>query len=118
MSLCDGCYSPGACCKRLRLYREEDGQTGYLTFWDDTPVQEQTKDWDDFPFVPLDRVRTDTDAESGRTYSTWEFSCPKLLPSGRCGDYENRPALCRRYEPGSDPLCVHYQGAEGTGDGL
>lgn len=39
----------------------------------------------------------------------WVFwSCKNLTPEGRCGDYENRPELCRTYEPGQDLLCVEY----------
>lgn len=41
------------------------------------------------------------------------FNCPELLPNGRCGIYENRPELCRKFEEGSEPLCVHYNGEAG-----
>lgn len=34
------------------------------------------------------------------------------MPDGRCGDYENRPALCRSFEPQSEALCVHFNGSE------
>lgn len=88
------------------------------SYWDDTSIEEQTKHFPQWPFIPNEKKDTYTDAESGRTYSTWSFNCKNLLPNGRCGDYENRPDLCRRFEPASGPLCVHYMGAEGTGDGL
>jgi Fe-S-cluster containining protein len=29
--------------------------------------------------------------------------CPNLLPDGRCGDYENRPEVCRSFKP--DEIC-------------
>lgn len=29
--------------------------------------------------------------------------CPHLLPNNRCGVYENRPRICRDYQP--DELC-------------
>ncbi len=29
--------------------------------------------------------------------------CQKLLPSGKCGDYENRPYVCRDFQ--ADYLC-------------
>jgi len=56
------------------------------------------------PFMPLFR------RESGR----WSYWCPNLSREGRCLDYENRPVTCRIFEPASDPLCVHYNGAEGV----
>ncbi|WP_435018499.1 YkgJ family cysteine cluster protein [Tundrisphaera sp. TA3] len=120
MSLCDNCYSPGSCCKSLRLISEnpETGELYPRTFWDDSSIDEQTKDWANFPFTPNEKLNTYTEEGSGRTYSEWNYNCRNLLPSGRCGDYENRPELCRIYEPASDGLCVHYQGAEGTGEGL
>ncbi len=30
-------------------------------------------------------------------------ACQHLLDNGKCGDYENRPAVCREYKP--DNLC-------------
>lgn len=39
----------------------------------------------------------------------WVFTCPLLdWQTGRCTEYETRPALCRNYEPKSDPLCAEY----------
>ena len=31
-------------------------------------------------------------------------SCVHLLPTGLCGDYENRPDVCRRFKP--DEICL------------
>jgi Fe-S-cluster containining protein len=64
------------------------------------------------PFVPLEVWGRWIDEESGRTYSAYWYRCSNLLPNGRCGDYDNRPGLCRSFEPASDPLCVHWRGAE------
>ena len=50
------------------------------------------------PFMPL-MTRPD-----GR----WLLWCPVLGRDGRCTDYENRPALCRSFEAGSDPLCAMH----------
>lgn len=110
MSLCDKCYAPGQCCKRLRLYREGNAS---LTFWLDEPTEKQL-DALGLPFKPTEQIGEWLDEESGRRYGEFLFTCPRLLPNGRCGDYENRPDLCRRFEPGADPLCVHFQGAEGV----
>ena len=76
MSLCDSCYSPGACCKRMQLFNSEY-PTGF-TFWDDTPVAEQTKNWESFPFEATEKDETQIDPDSGRSFSTWFFSCPNL----------------------------------------
>lgn len=69
------------------------------------------------PFVPVERRSThyvdDPGSDQhGREYAVWVWGCPKLLPNGRCGDYENRPGLCRSYQPLDDGLCVHFGGAE------
>lgn len=116
MSLCDSCFAPGACCKRINF------KTGSKTasFWADESVEDQLRaimHADDaarpFPFVVLEMGERYTDPESGREYVAPTFTCSNLTPEGRCGDYENRPWLCRDFEPAMDALCVHYQGAEG-----
>lgn len=98
MSLCDVCMSPGACCKRVAL---TDLRPGELVVPQDPMSHEQAEHWAlraGLPFRP---------AEQGPD-GVWRWSCNNLLETGRCGDYENRPSLCRKYRPGSDPLCVHY----------
>lgn len=114
MSLCDKCYAPGACCKRFKLSCAS-GQP--VTFWTDEPIEDQLRA-KGLPFEPVEQLGEWTDPDSGRMYAAFEYNCPLLRLDGRCGDYENRPNLCRQFEPGSDTLCVHYMGAEGTGDGL
>lgn len=68
------------------------------------------------PFVPWMELERFTFEETGRQFATYLWSCPVLLPNGRCGDYENRPNVCRSFEPASDLLCVHYGGAEAGAD--
>lgn len=58
------------------------------------------------PFQPTEIHGLFTDEDSGRRYVTYAYSCPELLPNGRCGIYENRPNVCRDYKPGTDALCV------------
>lgn len=103
MSACDTCPKPGNCCRLFTL-------SG--TFWDDTDIAEQWKLYEGkYPFVPVRRKAGYAfviDQESGRMYSSWQFSCPKLGPDGRCTIYETRPDTCRVFEPGSDPICVLY----------
>lgn len=98
-SLCDSCYAPGACCKHFTLFgRAEPGDRGL-------PLDEgnaaRAIAYHGLPFEVI--------ADAGGA-----VRCSRLLPSGRCGDYENRPQMCRDLEPGLDPLCVHWRGAEGS----
>jgi Fe-S-cluster containining protein len=117
-SLCDRCFAPGHCCKGLVLSHAISKDA--VVFWDDRPDSiQEFLDEKNFPFIVTEKVETYTatnksgSAEDvGRTYSAYRYGCKNLLPSGRCGDYENRPDLCRSFEPASDGLCVHYQGAE------
>ena len=110
MSLCDRCFAPGACCKRFGLFSNE-GEP--ITVWDDEPTRVSAPgSAEPLPFLPLERSGTWEDPD-GRAYSSWWWSCPRLQADGRCGDYENRPALCRTFEPAAETLCVHWGGAEG-----
>lgn len=115
MSLCDSCYAPGACCRRIKLSVVGGGQ---MTFWDDEDAAQQLKarmredSPRPMPFVPLERISQTEAQGGGRTYSSYVWSCTALLENGRCGIYEERPGLCRRYEPQQDGLCVHFGGAE------
>lgn len=47
------------------------------------------------PFMPLYQMPS----------GAWRMWCPRLGRDGRCTDYENRPALCRGYVAGEDPVC-------------
>lgn len=111
LSLCDNCFSPGACCKGFTFPDK--------TFWFDDnelSVYECLAKEDSsgrlLPFVLLRRGDDSwIDEDTGRPYGHYHFWCP-LLKNGRCGDYQNRPAVCRNYEPASCGLCVHFNGAE------
>lgn len=117
MSLCDKCFDPGRCCKRLMFFAGGE----HVTFWLDEPILPQmTMHTDDAGRVNPFKVQEITDRykdEDGREYGTIVFECTKLLPDGRCGIYEDRPWLCRVFPEGEDRLCVHYNGAEG-GEGV
>lgn len=57
------------------------------------------------PFMPLYKRKVEGIDGGG----VWRFWCPNLdISTGRCGDYENRPGLCRLYRAGSDPLCAMW----------
>lgn len=49
------------------------------------------------------------DAPEG-AYMDFRYSCEWLGEDGRCTHYEERPQLCRSYQPQSDALCAEYIG--------
>ena len=100
-SLCDTCHSPGACCKNFSLGR---------TFWfDGDDTVELFLKSNDFPFVPILVEEHESEKKGGRKYGSYRFSCPKLTAEGRCSIYEDRPYVCRQYEPASSSLCVYFE---------
>lgn len=115
MSLCARCYDPGQCCRGFALFNADGTER---TFWvdGDGTVDAFVKERD-LPFVPRE-IELFTDGESGRRYARVTFNCGALTEDGRCSTYRRRPDVCREFEPASSPLCVHFGGAEGTGDGL
>lgn len=101
---CDRCAAPGHCCKAFPL-------TVQIPIGS-TPAQVETimneRSHQPLPFKPLRRAPKGTwhrKPDEGHEY--WLFNCPKLLPDGRCGAYEERPETCRIYEPGNDEMCFH-----------
>lgn len=110
MSLCDRCYMPGACCRHLIFSRPGRGSE---TFWLDGSEDLQLASIiGPHPFKVAEVLSRDSGLD-GIEYGSVRWSCRNLTDSGRCGDYDNRPALCRDFEAGSDALCVHWRGAEG-----
>lgn len=121
-SLCGTCRDPGACCRSIQIPREflpgttrkeverhlKDGTTNIpgqvLNLSDPRPL----------PFTPL-REATCIGPETGYskeiTSVKWVYTCPMVTDEGRCSIYENRPEICKLYEPGSDPMCVHHDGS-------
>lgn len=92
-SLCGTCPRPGSCCKGFvlnRVFPEGADEQEVQTFLDEQG----------FPFAPLrqEEESREGDGEGRR----WVFDCPELLPSGRCGIYDQRPEVCRIFEPGVD----------------
>jgi Fe-S-cluster containining protein len=113
-SLCDKCYAPGACCKFLYLNLQEAGGGPWMTEVSHEAVADIDRqlDLNVLPFEFIGWVWLHKyDGEPLRGVPM--FNCPQLLPNGRCGIYEDRPALCRNFEEGSEPLCVHYNGEAG-----
>lgn len=115
MKLCDACYRPGNCCKDIRLSRGSES----ITFWLNEPIEPQVSAQDEnlknHPFV-FDRVEEQWFSEKEKQpYGTVVFQCKNLLPNGRCGDYKNRPLLCKMYKAGSCQICIHHTATE-SGD--
>lgn len=112
MSACDSCRDPGHCCRAFNLNRHfKPEQTR-------EEVQELIADGVDgfgnpcesVPFEPL--IRGWFYGEEGATepYSVmWTFSCPMLGDDGRCTIYEDRPQICRNYEPKRDMICIEFE---------
>jgi Fe-S-cluster containining protein len=115
-SLCDRCYAPGQCCKGFTLFTPEGEERTFWVEGDDT-VEDYLGEHE-LPFTP-ELLEEFADPETGRKYGSYRFSCAKLDGDGRCSIYDDRPEICRNFEPaGGSLLCVHSFGAEGTGDGL
>lgn len=115
-SLCDKCFAPGQCCRQIVLFNSEGIES---SFWFDDGLHSVLKDMErrELPFVPRSvrwqaKVDQPDDPDHGRPYAGIVFSCPSLLPNGRCGIYDERPNICRNFEPASTELCVHWRGAE------
>ena len=126
-SLCDTCRAPGRCCTGFVLgggdFARGETMLGALVAlatvehygpmdWSRIPSRKPGETLEQYtdrlpvqsrhvglPFMPLHVDR----------YGSWQFWCPLLGRDGRCTDYENRPPLCREYQPGTDKLCAEWQ---------
>lgn len=115
-SPCDSCRDPGYCCRNFTIS---------VVFPADMPraevqkhVSEGTDPWDGncdgelTPFMHPNRIATRYAfrGEHKPHGVIWAFSCDRLGADGRCTQYEDRPRLCRTYEPKDDLLCIEYDG--------
>lgn len=113
MSLCDKCYAPGHCCRGFTL----TGADGHppTTWVDEGPeAAEKLMIERQKPFRPL-RVQEVFTDPTGRKWQTWQWMCAWLGEDGRCQHYDDRPDVCRDFEPGSGPLCAMHTGESGDG---
>lgn len=110
-SLCDSCWSPGHCCNDIILL----DQNGGVTFWADEGEEGVQRWLDDrrYPFKIKSKAEFKTD--DGRAYWQVWFGCKWLGENGRCRGYDDRPDICRRYEPKSCSLCIMCTGESGDG---
>ena len=104
LDLCGNCGDPGMCCRRIKLHAgDTDCLNGSATRLDALVWLATIRHPDPWmsnaglPFLPEYRDPTD---------ERWVLSCPRLTPEGRCGDYENRPNLCRAFIPGVHWPCA------------
>lgn len=118
MSLCDKCYAPGRCCTRIQITNVLGEPAGYESLYGLKHVTQQIRE--EMPtskFVAIKKIPGTDGFFEDIPVAQYIFDCEALQPNGRCGIYETRPNVCRKYEAASDSLCVHYQGAEG-GEGV
>lgn len=105
--LCDHCRQPGRCCVGFGLNMPlNTSDTVLHVLVKLASIQHydcQGRPQIGVPFMPLHRK------PDGRTPAGWRFCCPLLDRNGRCTDYENRPALCALYRPGTDGICVEHR---------
>jgi Fe-S-cluster containining protein len=105
MSACDTCPKPGSCCKGFTLNNGRSSPGFPASDWMARGIA--YADRHHLPFIPLETYESTVEgSDDGYVGIRWQ--CKNLTPEGRCGDYENRPELCRIYEPGQDKLCAVY----------
>lgn len=110
-AICARCIEPGHCCKRFHLSTGKAADPNFwepFTCWDHLEARHSVEH-----FKPVERIgqwTAEDGLEGGRTYSAWAWSCTALGADGRCTIYNDRPDLCRRYEPLTDHLCVMTPG--------
>lgn len=102
-SMCDSCFKPGACCKGFVLTDLPPISGASIR------AAKRFMRRRGLPFDPIGR-RDRGDEKKARVWA-----CRNILPNGRCGDYENRPQLCRDFKAGSDGLCFHFTPQEAFG---
>lgn len=100
MSACDTCSSPGSCCSsfELNLFVDTDN-------WYDDAILKLNAHGLDFikPIAKDPNWRYTSTSQTKLLYS-----CTRLADNGKCSDYENRPELCKVYQPKQDWLCCEY----------
>lgn len=115
-SVCQTCINPGQCCRafvpnvlfpaamsRAEVMRHvQEGSNPYDGRYEPMPM-----------LRPLRPAAHHAKSGAHKPESVkWHFECTNLDPeTGKCMDYENRPKMCRVYEPETDVMCAHYKGS-------
>lgn len=97
MSVCNSCSHPGSCCKGFvlsLLIPKEDWERELKMKLEVNKLQF---------LIPRRAPYYDTEGALG-----FQFDCSLLDTNGKCSDYENRPKMCRDYQPMQDALCCEY----------
>lgn len=101
-SLCDRCSKPGRCCSdfllSLQIPAGDDWKDRAKTLVEGYGIKH---------FIPIEAVRGPWTPDDRVQF---RCNCSLIGADGRCMDYENRPAVCRVFEPGTDALCVEFIG--------
>lgn len=98
MSICESCRIKGNCCKGFMLnfiINKSENWEEELNSW--LKVNET-----EF-LIPRRAPYNDTEKTLG-----FRFDCSLLGEDGLCKDYENRPDMCKLYQPQEDALCCEY----------
>lgn len=109
MSLCDRCYNPGQCCKRMAVTGGKE-TAAHKAMRGPAATRRQARRYAVENGLPMFKPTGEPDITPEGV--RWRFSCSALTREGRCSIYLDRPDLCRRYEAGKDDLCVHSHGTE------
>lgn len=121
---CSDCWQPGECCRRIRFFGGGEMQTAgenEVLWRDSMPIDDQIRQYrelaDEERPQPFNLVSKGVEllGTDGTRRFTGTFTCRNLLANGRCGDYENRPELCRdQFAPAKGfTTCIHYLPQEG-----
>lgn len=97
MSICNTCRTKGNCCKGFVLNFWVSKDNWYIESI--KKLQEYNIDFM-YPIRPCDYF--------DNNMVQVQFDCNRLGSDGLCTDYENRPELCRLYQPMQDALCCEY----------
>jgi Fe-S-cluster containining protein len=96
MASCDSCRRPGQCCHGFALSVPDVPLEGWKV-----AAENEMEARGLYFFEPLHFLRRPTGLV------TPIFKCARLI-DGRCSKYDERPNVCRVYEPGQDQLCAEF----------
>ena len=102
MELCNVCPKPGVCCNNFILGGGEERFP--VESWREN-AEALLVAWG-LPFTVLGERTRIMDADGEHVVP--EFGCTHVTGEGRCGIYNERPATCRTFVPGTDELCAFH----------
>lgn len=114
---CEECRDPGACCRAIPISQRfpVDMSREHVAMYTAEGMDAFTGVVNAEPMPMMKPLRIVSRISKRGAHKphmvTWLFECENLTPEGRCGNYDNRPKMCRVFEPGSSTLCVEYTGS-------